>query len=75
MIGGLRRVLQAHDETERRAAFLRLHNRLLELFTDPRERTICSAVDLLAWTKAHATGKPFASAPWMPYAPEWESVG
>jgi hypothetical protein len=58
MIGGLRRVLQAPDETGRRAAFLRLHDRLKELFEDPRERTVCTAVDLLAWTEAHFRSPP-----------------
>jgi hypothetical protein len=60
MIGGLRRVLQAPDEHERRAAFMSLHHHLCELFTDPRERTISSSIDLLAWTRAHGEGRSFA---------------
>ena len=59
MIAGLRRVLQARDEEETRAAFLHLHERLKKLFTDPRERAVSVSIDLLAWTEAHATGIPF----------------
>lgn len=59
MIAGLRSVLRAHDEKGRRAAYLRLHEKLRKLFTDPRERTVSSAIDLLAWSKAHAEGKGF----------------
>jgi hypothetical protein len=59
MIAGLRRLLQARDDTERRAEFLRLHKRLQVLFKDPRERSVSAAIDLLAWTKAHAMGIPY----------------
>jgi hypothetical protein len=60
MIAGLRRVLKAHDEHGRRAVFRELHERLSELFEDPRERTVSTSIDLLAWTEAHASGRPFA---------------
>jgi hypothetical protein len=60
MIAGLRRVVQARDDDERRKAFLQLHQRLQKLFNDPRERTALVSLDLLAWTEAHATGVPFA---------------
>jgi tetratricopeptide (TPR) repeat protein len=61
MIAGLRRVVQARDEGERRAAFLHLNRQLQKLFNDPRERTALVSLDLLLWTEAHATGVPFAA--------------
>jgi hypothetical protein len=62
MITGLRRVVRSRDEAGRRIAFRDLHAKLEELFEDPRERTVSTSIDLLAWTDAHATGRAFADA-------------
>lgn len=56
----VRELARTRDETSQEEVLQRFENQLHELENDPREQVVFDHVDVLAWTQARRSGRPFA---------------